>query len=503
MAITFITLTLQNFKSHRDLTVNFGEQTKITGDNAQGKSSIQEAITWLLYGVDSLGSKLDPTPITYESEGTKVSLLFFIDEKQVLLGRELHKGKTHYYINEVPSKAGSFKEILDQLFDKNLFLSLFNQNYFFTLHWEDQREMLLKYVTAPANKEVLKHMLDEQKKCLEPLLKKHSLNGLEDLHKDNKKKKDKQYIAAQSKTKTLKEQMEHYQPTIPFDSIVAELNPLKRDREEIEKVTDSAGEINGRINVLNAKINNLNKERDQMKKDWDLLKNEKIEDHCGVCKQPLQEESLQSVRDEHEQRKDNFKKIFHQIVEDRKKLEEELKTLEYIDVTEQIEKVREIQSKIDPLEKELSKHKDYKLFQEQVQQAEKEEKELLSSLNESIFILDTIKAFRAKEAELQAEKVQALFDTLSIRLFEKQKNGELKNTFEIEMDGKPYRKLSLSESIRAGLELREVLSKQSEVITPVFIDNAESITSFKQPSGQLIISRVEAEKELTIEKDDY
>jgi DNA repair exonuclease SbcCD ATPase subunit len=502
VAITFITLTLQNFKSHRDLTVNFGEVTKITADNAKGKSSIMESISWLLYGTDVIGSKLDPTPINYESEGTMVSLLFSLGGKQVLLGRELHKGKTQYYINEIPSKAGSFKEILDQLFDKNLFLSLFNPNYFFTLHWEDQREMLLKYVTAPASKEVLNHMLDEQKKCLEPLLKKHSLNDLEELHKDNKKKKDKQYIAAQSKTKTLKEQMEHYQPTIPFESIVAELNPLKREREKIEKVTDSAGEINGRINVLNAKIHNLNKERDQMKKDWDLLKNEKIADHCRVCKQPLQEESLQSVKDEHDQRKDSFKKIFHQIVEDRKKLEEELKTLEYIDVTEQIEKVREIQSKIDPLEKELSKHKEFKFFQEQAQEAERVEKELLSSLNQSIFILDSIKAFRAKEAELQAEKVQALFETLSIRLFEKQKNGELKNTFEIEMDGKPYSKLSLSEGIRAGLELREVLSKQSDVIAPVFVDNAESITSFQQPTGQLIISRVVAGEELKIERVD-
>ena len=67
------------------------------------------------------------------------------------------------------------------------------------------------------------------------------------------------------------------------------------------------------------------------------------------------------------------------------------------------------------------------------------------------------------------------------------------------MDGKPYRTLSLSESIRAGLELREVLSKQSDLIMPVFVDNAESITRFKEPSGQLIISRVVAGQELKIE----
>jgi hypothetical protein len=67
------------------------------------------------------------------------------------------------------------------------------------------------------------------------------------------------------------------------------------------------------------------------------------------------------------------------------------------------------------------------------------------------------------------------------------------------MDGKDYRKLSLSESIRAGLELRDVLSQQSGLIAPTFVDNAESITRFKQPNGQLIISRVVADQELTIE----
>ncbi|MDT2239122.1 ATP-binding protein [Paenibacillus larvae] len=40
LKVEFKTLFLHNFKSHRDLTVNFGEMTKITGDNAKGKSSV-------------------------------------------------------------------------------------------------------------------------------------------------------------------------------------------------------------------------------------------------------------------------------------------------------------------------------------------------------------------------------------------------------------------------------------------------------------------------------
>ncbi|MCY9716916.1 AAA family ATPase, partial [Paenibacillus larvae] len=87
MEIKFKTLFLHNFKSHRDLTVNFGEMTKITGENTKGKSSILEAIPWLFYSVDVLGSKSDPTPINYEYDHTLVKLHFVVDEKDVLLSR--------------------------------------------------------------------------------------------------------------------------------------------------------------------------------------------------------------------------------------------------------------------------------------------------------------------------------------------------------------------------------------------------------------------------------
>ncbi|MDT2260590.1 hypothetical protein P7H06_15290 [Paenibacillus larvae] len=110
----------------------------------------------------------------------------------------------------------------------------------------------------------------------------------------------------------------------------------------------------------------------------------------------------------------------------------------------------------------------YAQLEQQLAKAKEDEADTLASLNESIFIIDAIKDFAAKEAEMMADKVQALFTTLSLRLVLKtnKTDGEIKPDFEIEMDGKPYRKLSLSESIRAGLELRDVLSQQSGIIAP-------------------------------------
>lgn len=498
MEIKFIALQLQNFKSHRDLEVKFGDLTKISADNAKGKSSILESVSWLLYANDVFGNKLDPIPITYAADETLVQLLFSVDEKQVLLGRGLKKGKAQYYINEVPSKAKEFSDITDQLFDKDLFLSLFNPSYFFTLHWEKQRSILLQYVTAPINKEVLKHLPDAQAEVLERYLKKHSLEDLEKIHKDNKNKKDKSYIAAQSRTKTLQEQLNQLtEEKIDVDSVKAELAQIDKQVREIESLIDNAYEKNQAYNKLQSRIHAAQDQIEMSKERWPSLKNEVIEDTCRTCKRPLDDESVEAVKADKDKRIEQYKVNHNATIMHRNQLKEQLEKLEFIDVSEQYEKVKELDDKGQPLREAIRIYSQYQNLETQVKNADANENATLQDLKASIFILDSIKAFKAKEAELQGEKVQALFTTLSIKLFEELKNGEVKPSFEIEMDGKGYRKLSLSEGIRAGLELRDVLSQQSELIAPCFIDNAESITTFKQPNGQLIISRVVAGQELT------
>ncbi|MDT2243099.1 hypothetical protein P7H22_26065 [Paenibacillus larvae] len=68
----------------------------------------------------------------------------------------------------------------------------------------------------------------------------------------------------------------------------------------------------------------------------------------------------------------------------------------------------------------------YAQLEQQLAKAKEDEKDTLASLNESIFIIDAIKDFAAKEAEMMADKVQALFTTLSLRLFKTNKtDGEI------------------------------------------------------------------------------
>ena len=500
MQIKFQELKLQNFKSHRDLQVNFGEVTKISGDNAKGKSSILEALSWTLYGTDMVGSKLDPSPVTYQADETLVELLLEVDGKQLFLGRGVKKGKAHYIINDVPSKATEYTALVDQLGEKDFLLSLINPFYFFSMKWEKQRSMVLQYVAAPSNKEVFKQLPDLQADKLAELVKKHSLDDLKKIHSANKTKMEKDHIAAQSKTKTLLEQLNNLTSSdIDVQEVEKELDALSDQIAEVEKTINGAIKVNDAFYAKQSEIKALQHQIDLSKDRWPLLKNEVIEDTCKTCKRPLDDDSVKAVEDDKAQRISEYKTNHKKLTDRKAEFLEELSKIEYIDVSEQHEKIRELENKKHPLILSVSTHSQREKLLTQIEEAKRDEEYKLSSLKESIFTIDAIKDFNAKEAELQGEKVQALFETLSIRLFDELKTtGELKATFEIEMDGKGYSKLSLSESIRAGLELREVLSKQSEVIAPVFIDNSESITTFKEPSGQLIISRVVAGQELEV-----
>jgi hypothetical protein len=253
-------------------------------------------------------------------------------------------------------------------------------------------------------------------------------------------------------------------------------------------------------NKIQSQLLSIQDQISMSKERWPILKNEVIQDTCRTCKRPLDDESVKAVTEDKERRIAEYKQNHTNLLTQRELVKEELNKTEFIDVSQLREQIRETDEKGQPLRVAIQSHSQFASLQEKVNESKENEKVILQSLNDSIFVIDAIKAFHAKSAELQAEKVQSLFTTLSVRLFKQNKGDkEYKPDFEIEKDSKPYRTLSLSESIKAGLELREVLSQQSEIIMPCAVDNAESITTFKQPSGQLILSRVVAEQELKIE----
>ena len=105
----------------------------------------------------------------------------------------------------------------------------------------------------------------------------------------------------------------------------------------------------------------------------------------------------------------------------------------------------------------------------------------------------------AKRAELTFEGVK--MNRVSISLFDVVKStGEVKDTFKFTYDGRSYRWLSLSEKIKAGLEVSGLIKNLTGRDYPVYIDNGESVTAIDniRPTGQIIYSRVVGGAPLTV-----
>ena len=97
--------------------------------------------------------------------------------------------------------------------------------------------------------------------------------------------------------------------------------------------------------------------------------------------------------------------------------------------------------------------------------------------------------FVAKKTELLAAKLQ--MNRVEISLYDVMKTtGEVKDVFKFTYGGRRYDRLSLSEKVRAGMELSELMKRLTGRNYPVFVDNMESVEDLRnvQPTGQVLMA---------------
>jgi DNA repair exonuclease SbcCD ATPase subunit len=499
MIVKFLELTLHNFKAVRDLNITYPDVLKLTGKNGESKTSIGEAPIWCLYGVDLMnGSKFDPTPTTYDYDTVSVELLLSKDGAEYLLKREIVNGKNVFYKNEVPVTATEYKAFVDSLFEKEMFLSLYNPAFFFSQKWEDQRKQIMKYVSAPLNADIFAAMSDGKEinpyaKRLETDLKKASIADLKAKHTDNKNKKEDAWKKSQGSVKTIQDQIKAFKdvPDVDLEKLASDNADLEKQIIFIVKIADDGVDVNMSIASLVSRINSTKEQITPLVEQWPYLRDEQIIDTCRTCKQTLPDEAKVAVVADKEKRIEAFKANHAGLVSKRKLLEAELEGIESVDISEQRDQIKLLEAEFEVNKDAIRKQQQKDALTGQLDAAKKLEAEHLASNKDSIFVLDAIKSFNATEASLQVSKVEALFTRLKVRLFNYvESTGEYKPFFMIQMDDKDFSALSQGEKMAAGLELHEVLHKQSGLIVPCFLDNVESYTGEIKVYGQAIISRV-------------
>ncbi|MEB9683742.1 hypothetical protein BK742_13820 [Bacillus thuringiensis serovar pingluonsis] len=498
MHVQFKALSTQNFKNHSNLQILFGDITSIAGRNGVGKSTVAETITWVLFGTDPFGTKLDPKPIGDSEAETVVELLISVDEKDILIGRK-QKKTAKYFINEVPKKAKEFEAWMEGLIDKQAFLSLFNPSFFSTQHWQTQREQLLTYVSEPLKAEVFAELSKLQVDLLEEKLKKHPLDDLQKVHVERKRTHEKSYERASERVITLQEQLDKQkeeQPETDTEAVKQKLAKLQAERSVIDEKVHASQKQQSAYTQMQYQIEGVKQEIEKQRELVLAIKAEQVQESCHTCGQALQGEALDMVKQNRIDRFEQAKQLGKNMVAKHKELVEQFKQLSPVEVD--VTETSELDNQIFSMNATLKQVHSLELLQKEIDEASAIKEQIRKEKNESIVLLDAIKDFRTKRSELMVKKIQALFKTIDVQLYETLKNGEERATFEILMDGKPYSRLSTAEKIKAGLEVIEVLSQQSELIVPTFIDNAESILHFEKPVGQLIVAQVQ-DTEFTVQ----
>ena len=183
MRMILKSLHMENFKGIKSLDVNFSNKTSIKGQNATGKTTIFDAFTWLLFNKNSAGEEkfnvrpLDKDGKRIDNVEIKVVAVLDVDGKEVELSKAqkqnwvkkrgtdtvtLQGNVNSFEIDGYPKSEADFKEYVSGLaYSEDMFKMLTNPQYFSSLKWKDQRDILMKLTTEVSDVELAKEMFDE------------------------------------------------------------------------------------------------------------------------------------------------------------------------------------------------------------------------------------------------------------------------------------------------------------------------------------------------------
>jgi len=169
-------LALLNFKGARNETYDFDQTTIISGRNGLGKTTILDAFLWLLFNKNSNGSTTFGVK-TYDENGNiiphlthMVTAFLDIDGEEVILRKtltekwvkphgktteEFQGNETAYEVNNVPYKAKDYAAYINNIIPEESFRAATNPNFFPTLHWENQKQLLIRLVGGVTQEEIV------------------------------------------------------------------------------------------------------------------------------------------------------------------------------------------------------------------------------------------------------------------------------------------------------------------------------------------------------------
>ncbi len=287
MRMTLKKISIQNFKGCKDRIINFGNRTAIKGINGSGKTTIADAVMWVLFGKDSSGaSTFDIRPKDSQNNDVdfvdiKVESIWDIDGRELTLVKnqkqkwvkkrgseeQTFQGNENLYeINTIPKSEKEFKAYIEQLVPEEVFKFVSNTNAFMVQKPADRRKTLFNLISDMTDADVLatdpkfqpladqlaqftsEEILSRDKKAL--LENKRKLEEIPArIDEVSKSIIDQDYSAAEAKIQDLREQMASIADDKSDSFVYESLNEFKAKKARFE---GDLQELDRKVNADNS-----------------------------------------------------------------------------------------------------------------------------------------------------------------------------------------------------------------------------------------------------------
>lgn len=269
-------LKMRNFKGIKEIElVANGQDIKVFGDNATGKTTVFDAFVWLLFGKDSqnkadfeIKTLINGNPINKLDHEVEATL--FVDNRELIL-KKVFKEKwtkqrgsatesfsghtTDYYIDGVPSKKKEYDDKISEIVDEEIFKLLTNPSFFNEqVKWQDRRKTLLEIAGDISDEDVIasneslaklsevlsKRSIDDHKKVIAE--KRKEINQeldripirIDEIHRNLPDVKGLDKQAIETKLKDLSNQIDSKNEQINSIRNGSQVNEIKRQISDID-----------------------------------------------------------------------------------------------------------------------------------------------------------------------------------------------------------------------------------------------------------------------------
>lgn len=509
MNVIIKSLEVEGFRGYQEKhTFVFSDDiNEIEGGNRRGKSSVMEAISFGLAGVDKYGRERGADRLMNKN-CSEFRITLSVESNGQLYEIERYVAKlkskldSRILINRMQATQDQIERIIG---DRRRFLAAFLPKFLLSLTEKELEAEFVTLIPLPKDEEVLALLVEDDPEAV-AILKNISLVDPKvfiSKETDELKQNKESLIRLEGKEEEIKEALATEIPDeIPID--MTEIESLKQSITAIEGMQPTAPDLNS-----------LQIERQTLLTEYTLLQNGlKFDEHIVVCdncghhinlhadQEKANEEitnkmltvkekgeavagEIKRLQQEHATQVEDFKRVNDQSLLD---LRKELRELENnLRVTQQHN------AKVMVMKNNLEQAKTRQMTIRQ------EQKDLAKEIEQTELKIKAAKAFNIKRCELQMQTIEQNLNHASVRLFEiVRSTGEIKPAFKVEFDEKPVRVLSTSEEILCFLELSNLIRVFTKNNYPVFVDWAESIEEIPDQGTQILIARVVPGKELAL-----